>query len=118
MYEVRQELGDGYRKYIYARALESVLIAKGHRVRRELAAWVYFRGRPLAKQVFDMVVDDTVIVEIKSTERLPESATNQLFGYLAGTDFEVGLLLHFGKEARGHRVIFENRLKTSRLTPF
>ena len=65
-----------------------------------------------------MIVDDTVIVEIKSTERLSENATNQLFGYLAGTDFEVGLLLHFGQEARAHRVIFENRLKTNRSTPF
>ena len=73
MYEVRQELGYGYREYIYARALESVLIAKGHRVRREVAAWVYFRGKPLAKQVFDMVVDDTVIVEISRPSASPKA---------------------------------------------
>jgi len=112
MYEVFQELGYGYREYIYALALEQVLTAKGHRVRREVGALVYFRGKPLAKQVFDMVVDDTVIVEIKSTERLPENSTSQLFSYLCATKFEVGLVLHFGREAKAHRVVFENRLKT------
>ena len=111
MYEVHRELGYGYREYIYSLALEEVLTAKGHRVSREVAVMVYFRGKPLATQVMDMVVDDTVIVEIKSTERLHENATVQLFGYLCATKLEVGLLLHFGREARAHRVFFENRLK-------
>lgn len=73
---------------------------------------VYFRGEALARQTLDMIVDDYVIVEIKATERLHTSAAPQLFGYLASTDLEVGLVLHFGREARFHRVLFENRFKS------
>jgi GxxExxY protein len=111
MYEVHQELGFGFREYIYSLALERVLIAKGHRVSREVSVMVYFRGEPLAPQTLDMIVDDRVVVETKSSERLHENATGQLFGYLCATKLEVGLVLHFGREARAHRVFFENRLK-------
>lgn len=61
--------------------------------------------------VLDMIVDDKVVVETKATQRLHESAAAQLFGYLAATKYEVGLVLHFGRDAKAHRVLFENRFK-------
>ena len=48
-FEVHKELGFGFREYIYTRALERLLIAKGHKVEREVAVMVYFRGEPLAR---------------------------------------------------------------------
>ncbi len=111
MQEVHSELGFGYREHIYSLALEQLLNTKGHRVDRELAVMVYFRGQPLAKQVFDMVVDGKVTVEVKTGETLRNNATGQLFGYLCATTLEVGLLLHFGRSATAHRVFFENKFK-------
>jgi len=111
MYETHQELGFGYRELIYSRALEVLLTETGHRVDREVAVTVYFRGVALATQVMDMIVDDKVLVEIKTTERLHPAGTSQLFSYLCATTLQVGLLLHFGREARAHRVICENRFK-------
>jgi GxxExxY protein len=111
MYAVHRELGFGFRESLYATALERDLIAKGHRVIRELAVTVFFRGEPLGFQVLDMVVDDKVVAEIKSTKILHPSASSQLFGYLAATKYEVGLVLHFGQEAKAHRVLFENQFK-------
>lgn len=108
---VHRELGSGYRELIYALALERALVAKGHRVDREVAVMVYFRGEPLARRTLDMIVDDKLAVERKSTTRLDPDATRQLFGYLSATDLELGLLLHFGKEARFYRVIYENKHK-------
>ena len=110
-FDVHRELGFGYREFIYALALEQALVAKGHRVDREVAVMVYFRGEPLARQTLDMIVDDKLVVENKSTERLHPNASDQLFGYLCATTLEVGLLLHFGREAKFYRVICENRLK-------
>jgi GxxExxY protein len=86
-------------------------VSSPHRVAREVAVMVYFRGEPLMLQVLDMIVDEKVVVESKSTERLPPTTSAQLFGYLAATKLEVGLILHFGREARAHRVLFENRFK-------
>ncbi len=110
-YDVYRELGVGYRELIYSLALERALVAKGHRVDREVAVMVFFRGEPLAQQTLDMVVDDKLVLELKSTTRLDPDATRQLFGYLSATDLEVGLLLHFGKEARFYRVTYENGFK-------
>src|SRR5437870_4034181 len=84
-YEVHGELGFGFREYIYALALERVLRAKGHRVTREVAVMVHFRGEPLARQTLDMLVDERVVVESKAAERLDPNATSQLFGYLCAT---------------------------------
>jgi GxxExxY protein len=110
-YEVFNELGFGYREYLYSLAPERALVAIDRRVARELGVMVYFRGEPLAGLTLDMVVDDRVIVEIKSTERLHPESTRQLFGYLCSTNLEVGLLLHFGRDPKFYRVICENRLK-------
>src|SRR5438046_7775712 len=105
LFDVHGELGFGYREFIYAVALERDLRAKGHQVDREVAVMVYFRGEPLARQTLDMVVDERVIVEIKATERLHQSASPQLFSYLCSTTIEVGMLLHFGREPRFYRVV-------------
>jgi GxxExxY protein len=51
----------------------------------------------------DFVVDDAVIVEVKSTEQLALADRRQLVNYLRCTNFEVGLLLHFGPRPRFHR---------------
>ena len=75
-FAVYRELGFGYRERIYALALERELIARGHRVGRDVAAVIYYRGEPLARQNLDMVVDERIVVENKSTERLhPGSST-------------------------------------------
>src|SRR5215510_13014673 len=110
-FDVHRELGFGFREYLYTRALERLLIAKGHNVEREVPVMVYFRGEPLAYERTDMVVDGKVIVESKARESLDPDAQAQLFAALAATDLEVGLVLHFGKKARFYRVFFENRFK-------
>jgi GxxExxY protein len=110
-FAVHKELGFGFREYIYSRALQRLLVAKGHKVEREVRVLVYFRGEPLAYERMDMLVDDTVVIENKAREPLDSDAQGQLFAALAATNLEVGLLLHFGKRARFYRVFFENRFK-------
>ena len=107
-------LGFGFREFIYSLALEKELVARGHRVEREVAVMVYYRSEPLARQTLDMIVDGKVVVENKTTERLHPEATVQLFSYLCSTTFEVGLLLHFGRKPAFHRVVYENRFKSIR----
>ncbi|HEY4219291.1 MAG TPA: GxxExxY protein [Gemmatimonadaceae bacterium] len=110
-FEVHGALGYGFREYIYLLALERELVTRGHKVDREVAVMVYYRGEPLARQTLDMIVDDKLIVEAKATERLHPNGTVQLFGYLCATNLELGLLLHFGRKPHFDRVVFENRLK-------
>ena len=113
-YDVQRQLGFGFREYIYDLALERDLVAKGHRVEREVSVMVFFRGEPLARQTLDMIIDQKLVIEIKSTEFLRPNATSQLSSYLHATNLELGLLLHFGREPKFYRVLYENRLKLRR----
>jgi|SRR5689334_18434702 len=103
--------GGGMCEAVYVGALEHELLLRGHNVDREISVPVYYKGRLVAWQRLDMVVDGKVIVECKATDRLAASAGPQLIGYLRATKFEVGVLLHFGPHPKFHRFV-DTRKKT------
>lgn len=111
-YEVYNTFKHGLLESIYLAAMERELRARGHRVARELSVRVIYKGEEIGMQRLDMVVDDVLIVEAKSTRVLHESAARQLYTYLRATNLEVGLLLHFGPRARFFRLVYENDLKS------
>ena len=76
-----------------------------HGVVREVAVNVEYDGVHVAWQRLDLVVDNRIIVEIKAGELLPRYAERQLISYLKATQFEVGVLLHFGERATFRRFI-------------
>lgn len=104
-FEVYNTLGYGFLEHLYVLAIERELLARGHRVGREVGVRVMYKGEELGCQRLDVIVDDKLVVEIKSTQELHKSATRQLFNYLHATNLEIGLLLHFGPEARFYPVI-------------
>src|SRR5438874_13699307 len=81
-YTVYNYYGFGLTETVYAGALEYELLDRGHTVVRELAVGVTYKGRHVAWQRLDMVVDNRVILEIKATEILPKFAGRQLINYL------------------------------------
>ncbi|GGD76565.1 hypothetical protein GCM10011514_45650 [Emticicia aquatilis] len=58
-----------------------------------------------------MLVNNTIILELKATEAIVPEFEHQLINYLRGTDKEVGLLLNFGLKPEFRRKIFENSRK-------
>src|ERR1700716_3783901 len=108
-FEVYNNLGYGFLEHVYVMALERELIARKHRVAREVAVQVFYKGDHLAEQRLDMIVDQKLVVETKSTHELHRSANRQVYNYLRSTNLEVGLLLHFGPEARFYRMIHQNK---------
>jgi GxxExxY protein len=107
-FEVYNTLGFGFLEHVYVMALERELIARGHRVAREVYVSVYYKGHELADQRIDMLVDDKLIVEVKATYLLPRIAPRQVYNYLKATKLEVGLLLHFGPSPMFYRLISRN----------
>ena len=95
-YEVYNTLGFGFKEHIYSLALERELRSRGHRVGREVSVIVFYKGDELGRQRIDLIVDETLVVEIKSTFDLRHGARDQVYNYLHATRLEVGLLLHFG----------------------
>jgi len=66
-FEVYNTLGFGFLEHIYVMALERELIERRHRVSREVAVQVFYKGHVLGQQRLDMIVDGKLVVETKST---------------------------------------------------
>jgi GxxExxY protein len=108
-FDVYNTLGFGFLEHIYVMALERELLARKHRVAREVAVRVFYKDDLLGQQRLDMIVDNKLVVETKSTYDLHKHANRQLYNYLRATNLEVGLLLHFGPTPQFHRVIHRNK---------
>jgi GxxExxY protein len=107
-YEVYNALGYGFLESVYLAALERELIARGHRVGREVYVRVFYKGEAIAHQRVDMIVDEKVIVESKASERLPPTTEEQVLNYLCATTLKVALILHFGPKAEFRRLVAES----------
>ncbi len=108
-FEVYNNLGYGFLEHVYVMALERELIARNHRVAREVGVQVFYKGDYLAEQRLDLIVDQKLVVETKSTHELHKSAKRQVFNYLRSTNLEVGLLLHFGPDAKFYRLVHRTK---------
>jgi GxxExxY protein len=111
-YTVYNGLRFGFSESVYANAMTLELRRRGVRIAREVSVQVRYRDVVIAIQRLDMIVNGHVVVEIKSTEILHSTAHRQLLSYLKGSKLEVGLLLHFGPQARFYRIVsFDPRLR-------
>src|SRR5215218_962806 len=104
-YDVYNTLGFGFLEHVYMMALERELLARGHAVGREVYVPVCYKGEEISRQRIDMVVDERLIVEAKSTHELHKAASRQVYNYLRATRLQVGLLLHFGPDPAFYRLI-------------
>ena len=68
---------------------------------------IFYKGRNIGDFVPDIVVDNKIIIEIKSIPELTSANTAQLINYLKITRFKVGYLLNFG-EGRDYKRILNN----------
>lgn len=94
--EVHSVLGPGLREKIYEVALEHEMRARRLAVARQVAFEACYKGTALPVQIVDTIVNQTVIVEVKSVARLCDEDHAQLIGYLSLTGLPLGLLLNFG----------------------
>lgn len=108
-YCVYKALGFGYLESIYSKALEIALKARGIRVDREVPLQIFFEGHLVGTHRIDMLVENRIIIEIKSTEQLSKAALRQLRSYLAAANLELGLVLHFGPEPKFCRILARKR---------
>ncbi len=94
---LHRDLGPGLLESVYEAVLAGRLVAMGYSVARQRAIDIEFEGlRFEAAFRIDLLVDDRLVVEIKSVERLLPVHAKQLLTYLRLTRQPVGLLINFG----------------------
>ena len=95
-FDVHNALGPGLLESIYERAMEYELHKKGHKVRSQVGIPVIYDGIDLDIGFrLDLLVDDLVIVELKSVEAIHPVHYKQLLTYLRLTNKRLGLLINF-----------------------
>ena len=94
--EVHRHLGPGLLESVYAQCLAHELALRGFQVARECQLPVIYKGVSLEQgHRLDLVVQNRLIVEVKSVERLLPVHEAQLITYLRLTGLEAGLLVNF-----------------------
>jgi len=109
-YAVYNELGFGFVEAVYVRAMAIELFQRRMNVAREVPVTVFYKGVTVGTFRADLLVSDTVVVEVSVGEQPSEADRPQLINYLRGSGKEVGLLLHFGPKATLRRVIHTKKL--------
>jgi len=107
-YHVFNTLGYGFLEKVYENALRVSLTKGGLIVKQQLPIAVRFDGEPVGEYFADLVVDDSVIIEVKAAKSIASEHEAQLINYLKATRFQVGLLLNFGPSAEFRRKVFSN----------
>jgi len=107
-YKVYNTLGHGFLEKVYENAMFIELAETNMLVERQKKIKVYYEATEVGEYFADLMVEESVIVELKAAKALLEEHEFQLLNYLKATEIEVGLLLNFGKKPEFKRKVFSN----------
>ena len=94
-----KELGPGLLESVYEEALCFELEQRGLRVERQVQVPIQYKGKVLKTELrLDLLVEDKVIVELKSVEEMKKVFAKQLLTYLRLMDKKIGLLVNFNTD--------------------
>ena len=95
--QVHKAFGPGLLESVYELILEAELKRRGHSVERQKDVSFDYQGMHFNNAFrLDLLVDDSVILELKSTEKMSSVYAKQLKTYLVLTGKTIGLVLNFG----------------------
>jgi len=85
---------------------------------RQIPLPVWFRGHKVGEFRADVLVENCVLLELKSARSLDPAHEAQLLHYLKSTEIEIGMLLNFGARPQFRRLLFDNERKRIRDNPW
>ena len=98
-FHIHKQLGPRLLESVYEAVLSASLIKCGHRVERQKPIRIMFDGLAIPDAFrADLLVDDRLVIEIKSVERLAPVHAKQLLTYIRLLEQPLGLLMNFGSE--------------------
>lgn len=110
-YDVYNELGYGFLESVYDEAFVIALAEIDIPHRRQVSVPVLFRGHPVGFFKADFIVEDEIVLELKSAQAIDKAHISQLLNYLRVSHLELGFLFNFGPKAVFRRLAFSNSRK-------
>ena len=97
-YTVYNKMGYGFVESVYEKCLLIELRKAGLKAQAQVPIVVRYDDEVVGEFVADIVVEDTIILELKSVRQIAQAHEVQLVNYLVATGKPVGLLLNFAEE--------------------
>ena len=96
--EVHKKLGPGLLEKLYQEAMIIEMELNGLKVEKNVKIPVEYKGRPIGDYFIDLLIEGTVILELKSVERHDSVFEAQILSYMKLTGKKVGLLINFNSK--------------------
>lgn len=93
--EVHRVLGPGLPEAVCETALCIEMQSRDIPFKRQVRVPIYYKGQLISEHRPDLIVEDEVIIEVKSIERIAEVHVAQVKTYLRITSLNVGLIMNF-----------------------
>ena len=108
VFEVNRVLGPGFLEKVYENALMVELRKRGLKAETQVPIDVHYKENIVGEYYADILVENQIIVELKTVEKIEKVHLAQLLNYLKATNKQVGLLVNF-KHPRAEikRVVLE-----------
>ncbi len=100
--QVRKELGFGFLEKVYENALMILLEENRIEAKQQFPIKVSFHGRIVGDYIADILVEDSIILELKAQDKIISAHKAQTLNYLKATGLRLAILLNFGKEMLEH----------------
>jgi GxxExxY protein len=94
--EVHRALGSGFLEKVYENSLVLELITRDLSVEQQQNIKVFYKGLEVGNYIADIIVENKVVIELKSVKSLDPIFAAQLLNYLKALNLPLGLLINFG----------------------
>ena len=109
LFEVKKQLGSGHKESVYGKALEEEFKRIKLSFSKEVRIPVLYRGKNVGTYVPDFVIENKIVMEIKSLPFVGSKEKKQLWTYLKGSLYRLGLLINFNSSGLTiDRIIYDN----------
>ena len=95
-FEVYKQFRNSHKEKIYLRSLAEYLKSKGLSIIQEKQITIYFQNRKVGTYIPDIVVNDSIFVELKCKPNITQDDIKQFWYYLKCSDYKLGYLINFG----------------------
>lgn len=97
LFKIQNDLGINLQEKHYQKAFEALLTKNEIPYKKEVAIELIYNKKPLGKFFADFIIDDKIIIEFKTTDRLTNEHLKQMLRYLQTTNLKLGLVVNFRK---------------------
>ena len=98
IFSIFNEIGYGHKESFYQKAIANIFSENNIEFKEQLKAKVKHGGKEIGYYIFDFLVFDKIVIELKSKNYFSKRDIDQLYSYLKAMNLRLGILVYFTKE--------------------